>query len=50
MLCVDISQKYKTVMVQLLKPSSNIYSAGSSKGQLAPDGVSVLVCYGINTE
>ena len=41
---------YKTVLAQPLKPGSNIYSTGSSKSQPAPAGVSVLVCYGFNTE
>ena len=50
MLFIYISKKYKTVLTQPLKPGSNIYSAGSSKSQPAKAGVSVLVCYGFNTE
>ena len=50
MLFIYISKKYKTLLAQPLKPSSNIYSAGSSKGQSATAGVSVLVRYGFNTQ
>ena len=50
MLFIYISKKYKTVLAQPLKTSSNIYSAGSNKGQPAPAGVSVLFSYGFNTE
>ena len=48
MLCIYISKKYKTVLVQPLKPGSSSYSAGSSKSQPAPAGVTVLFCYGFN--
>ena len=47
---VYINKKYKTLLAQPLKPSSNIYSAGSSKSQPAPAGISILVCYGFNTQ
>ena len=47
---IYISKKYKTVLVQPLKPGSSIYSAGSSKSQPARAGVSVLFCFGFNTE
>ena len=50
MLVIYISKKYKTVLVQPLKPDSSIHSAGSSNSQPAPAGVSVLSCYGFNTE
>ena len=50
MLCIYISKKYKTVLFQPLKPGSSSYSAGSSKSQPAPDGVTVLFCYGFNVE
>ena len=50
MLRIWISKKYKTVLVQPLKAGSSIYCAGSSKIQPSPAGVSVLFCYGFNTE
>ena len=48
--CVYISKKDKTALVQPPKPGSNTYSAGSSKSQSALAGVSVLFCYGFNTD